>query len=430
MPGRPPPSSKDDYPPANEESSRGDGPPEKKPKIEAEEARLEAKPPESDSTPKEETSTKVEHSSIHPTISKPSATSYEGPDTSISTPSIAPPPNALPPQLLALLQNIQSTLTTIFPHSPPYTAQRLSELLLQPKRHYRTLPSYLRAIDRVVSVASSLSDFPLPALPRAAGSMTENVNMINGNYSPEIGSGQEDKDFIGGAELTEIPWLRNTGSPTPVGGHGGPNASDLRTESTRVIDGPNGAGSVETVTVSVNGIPRTIHPFEAGEAAPQHGITQGELLRQEQEAGVVTVPSASPNGRVTRSTAAATAAASRAVGIPASSGENEAAGEDNAGEEEPVHARGPSIIGMEDMGPQAPGSGLEMGLDVEGALGRRGEREGLASAVGRPEEEEDTSDGANNGGVLANADGVLDGETGFNETGRERGADAVDSTTL
>jgi hypothetical protein len=39
-------------------------------------------------------------------------------------------------------------------------------------------------------------------------------------------------------------------------------------------------------------------------------------------------------------------------------------------ENEPVHASGPDVIGMEDMGPQTPGSGLAGGLDLEGALGR------------------------------------------------------------
>ncbi|KAL9022256.1 MAG: hypothetical protein Q9180_008570, partial [Flavoplaca navasiana] len=84
--------------------------------------------------------------------------------------------------------------------------------------------------------------------------------------------------------------------------------------------------------------------------SPNTAVTQGELIRQEQEAGVVPVPMA-------RSTA------------PLDTGRRK----EDADEEEVVpHARGPEVIGMEDMGPQA----LSSGFDVEAALGRKGEGEG------------------------------------------------------
>lgn len=266
---------------------------------------------------------------------------------------ITAPPNTLPPLLLSLLQTIQATLSTTFATNPPHTAQRLAELLLHPNLHYRTLPSYLRALDRIVSVASPASAFPLPNIhPRT----DTNGFMVNGASSPTPEPGAEN-NFIGGAELTEIPWLGNRGGgESPVHSGLGP---DLRTESTRLIDGPNGAGSVETVTVNVNGVSN-----HTSHSDLSHGITQGELLRQEQEAGIVPVPSPAHNGRVTRSSAAATAAATRTV-----TGEDEEAG--GIEEDEPVHARGPDVIGMEDMGPQPLGSGLAGGLDLEGALGRR-----------------------------------------------------------
>ena len=209
--------------------------------------------------------------------------------------------------------------------------------------------------------------------------------------------------------------------------HNGPS-SDLRTESTSVIDGPNGAGSVETVTVNVNGI-NSAPPRDDSNIG--HGITQGELLRQEQEAGIVPVPAPTPNGRVTRSSAAASAAATRAVGGDV----------DNImdpEEIEPVHARGPDVIGMEDMGPQSPGSGLAGGIDLEGALGRRGEGETMAATVGRVAEEqehagEETDERKDGDGdtVVADADGVAEGDDGrADEGGENKGADAVDSTTL
>lgn len=329
--------------------------------------------------------------------------------------TIAPPPNTLPPPLLSLLQTIQSTLSHSFPASPPHTAQRLAELLLRPRTHYRTLPSYLRALDRIVSVASPASIFPLPDL--MAGTTT-NGRMLNGTSSPSPGP-TSDENFIGGAELTEIPWLRNTvGSPPASILQTNAPASDLRTESTSLIDGPNGAGSVETVTVNVNGI-SNYPPREEN----THGITQGELLRQEQEAGIVPVPSSPHNGRVTRSSAAATAAASRAVGLEPDEGiglEEEA---------ETVHARGPGIIGMEDMGPQAPSSGLAGGLDLEGALGRRGEGETIVGRSDEAREREEEKDGDGDV-VVADADGVAEGDVGADASGENKGADAVDSTML
>ena len=142
--------------------------------------------------------------------------------------------------------------------------------------------------------------------------------------------------------------------------------------------GRTGLGSVETVTVSVNGVsssPARRGCCSRGEdsaasmtistgGAQQHGITQGELLRQEQEAGIVPVPSpthSSTGGRVTRSSAAASAAASRAVGIVGPDAVDDVPTVETPEGEEVVHARGPGIIGMEDMGPQALGSGLEGG---------------------------------------------------------------------
>lgn len=367
----------------------------------------------------------------------PTHSSTSPPTNTIAT--IAPPPKMLPPPLLSLLQTIQSTLRTSFPTAPPHTSQRLAELLLHPTNHYRTLPSYLRALDRIVSVASPASVFPLPTL---ASSTTPTTNglLVNGVESPgdsDEGQGTKDMDFIGGAELTEIPWLRNHstngGSPGTLGGANGGLVGDLRTESTRVIDGPNGAGSVETVTVNMNGVsshtPHSSDPSTSS-SGTSHGITHGELLRQEQEAGIAPVPSSlARNGRITRSGAAAAAAANRAVlGDSAS----EAVMGDVIDENEPVHARGPDVIGMEDMGPQTPGSGLAGGLDLEGALGRRGEGESMAAAVGRDDEGDEKGKETDGDGdaVVADADGVAEGEEGKVTSGENIGADAVDGTAL
>ena len=275
-----------------------------------------------------------------------------------------------------------------------------------------------------------------------------------------------DMDFIGGAELTEIPWLRNNhnqitanGSSSPGGLSGNAtnaNASnaglvgDLRTESTRVIDGPNGAGSVETVTVNVNGVSshspqaaadsNSSHNNNTPSPTP-HGISQGEILRQEQEAGIVPVPSPAHRngGRITRSGAAAAAAANRAVlGEPPS---DAAVGEEGTvtvedPDTEPVHARGPDVVGVEDMGPQALGSGLEGGIELEGALGRRGEtgvmgiesdgKGELDHGNGEKEKEKDGDGDV----VIANADGVVDGDERREKGGEDKEVDTGDGSTL
>ena len=386
--------------------------------------------------------------------------------TTATSNAIQPPPNTLPPPLLSLLQTIQSTLLNSFPTSPPHTAQRLAELVLHPRTHYNTLPSYLRALDRIVSVASPASVFPLPTLAPPI-TATTNGPLLNGSDESSGEDGEmRDMDFIGGAELTEIPWLRNNqnqitanGSSSPGGLSGNAtnaNASnaglvgDLRTESTRVIDGPNGAGSVETVTVNVNGV-SSHSPQAAADSnssnnnnAPSpapHGISQGEILRQEQEAGIVPVPSPAHRngGRITRSGAAAAAAANRAVlGEPPS---DAAVGEEGTAtvgdpDTEPVHARGPDVVGVEDMGPQALGSGLEGGIGLEGALGRRGET-GIVGieSDGKGEldhgngEREKRKDGDGDV-VIANADGVVDGDERREKSGEDKEADTGDGSTL
>jgi hypothetical protein len=139
-----------------------------------------------------------------------------------------------------------------------------------------------------------------------------------------------------------------------------------------MVEGPNGAGRIETVSV-VNGhlttttstIPlhqqqqpqpqpqaQIASPHPDGESLPSTGaVTQGEILRQEQEAGVLlsNPHSLQPNRSIL--------AEVEGTGLVRETVE---------GEEEQPHARGPEIIGMEDTGPQRAG----LGLDIEGAVGR------------------------------------------------------------
>ena len=231
----------------------------------------------------------------------------------------------------------------------------------------------------------------------------------------------------------------------------------MRTESTETIDGPNGPGGVETVSVSVNGISSTTSPApsssgtESGDLAAalraEGGITQGELLRQEQKAGVV--PAAQLIGK----------------------GDESGMGE----EDELPHARGPEEIGMEDMGPQhQAGSATErmtgnvgmQGIDVEAAVGRKiapkpdpsvstakddaKEEEEKAETPTTPKreaEEELTGEGKkakvdSMEGVtlesvagktdieIVDADGKTEDEPKVGEKGENKGGDAVDMSTV
>lgn len=110
----------------------------------------------------------------------------------------------LPPPLALLLDSIKSTLRSLFTAKPPHTIQRLAELILHPNLHYRTLPAYLRALDRVVCVTSSAEVFQLQnCQPNGVvnGAATGPTSGLLFEHAP--GS----DEALGGALLTPIPWL-------------------------------------------------------------------------------------------------------------------------------------------------------------------------------------------------------------------------------
>ncbi|KAF2435388.1 hypothetical protein EJ08DRAFT_692638 [Tothia fuscella] len=277
---------------------------------------------------------------------------------------------SFPPDIITLHQSIRNNLNTNFPTFPPYSIQRLAELILYPKKHYRYLPPYLNALDRTVSVSSNITIFPLPqaTLP--------NTGLLNGSSfpnhtSPAVAALGSDES-LGGALLTPIPWLSPVRDAQAQRVASANNDRELQRESTEIVDGPNGAGRIETVSV-VNGVMTTVYspapippqsapsssspPTQqpAGHAVTDQtlraegAVTQGELLRQEQEAGVVPV---SPR-RLRMS--------DEEMRIMDADEQDE--------EDEKPHARGPEEIGMEDTGPQEPHlSGAP--LDMEHAVGR------------------------------------------------------------
>lgn len=314
---------------------------------------------------------------------------------------------ALPKQIVDMLADITNHLMT-FASYPPHTIQRLAELVLSPRAHYRALASYLHAVDRVVQVTSGVDTYPLP--PAISDMSSMNVNGEDAKdpagsvaWSNPTTAALGTDEALGGALLTPIPWLTSRRSPEGSGDEA-PGAQ-IHSESTETIDGPNGMGSIETVSVSVNGIPSTGHA---------RGITQGELLRQEQRAGVVPVSQLSRAQEV----------ANEEERPPPEQDEEDLQDEEDAGEEEEEipHARGPDEIGVNDTGPQAATTshvgegGLEMrDIDVEAAVGRKQEDDD-GHRPGQQQQQETDADDAKSptstegGGSKREADQDLDGE--------------------
>lgn len=278
-------------------------------------------------------------------------------------------PGPWPPETINMYSSIRNALSRNFPKDAPHTIQRLAELILEPQRRYKFLPPYLRALDRVISVSSPNALFPLPqpCLPTAPGLL----NGITSVASPTSSLGSDES--LGGALLTPIPWLQSRGAQ-----------NELISESTEIVDGPNGAGRIETVTVAMlnAGSPTTSptatqaatptgnsqiassHPD--GETLPSMGaVTQGEILRQEQEAGVVLNNPHSLTSHPSRTVLGE--AVAEGSGSGSGTGTTTASiVETIEGEEEAPHARGPEVIGMEDTGPQRSSGAM----DIEGAIGR------------------------------------------------------------
>lgn len=382
-----------------------------------------------------------------------------------------------------MIAEINGVLNESFHTYPPHTIQRLAELILRPRQHYKSLPSYLHAVDRVVHVTSGNNTYPLPpAIPDMSSMSLGGPNGVmdqgqqhheNGPdtsmawVSTSNGNAIGSDEALGGALLTPIPWLQrrssgnrdgdggsesgesstlgSDGGPSPLAtsNQGGPAAAasqrsssssssqqsssrqfETRTESTETIDGPNGVGSIETVSISVNGIP------PMGSADRQRVITQGELIRQEQRAGVVPVSQLQRSGPVVVTSSSSEPAATSnntsadddggggssddpadtdtAMGEGGEGGEGEQpkdtgsdkSDEEMPDEEEAPHARGPDIIGAADMGPQAPtsssfslstGGTMEVrGIDVEAAVGRKHEpAPPAAAAAATPDSSDD-----------------------------------------
>ena len=267
----------------------------------------------------------------HPPDGPPSILQRDGPASSERE-------DARPAPHTVLLDSVRATLLVSFAAYPPHTVQRLAELILRPRSHYRFLGPYLRALDRVVSVSSGADSFPLIGVRSAA--LPGGV-LANGTGTAAAGGNSwtnflDGDDSLGGALLTPVPWLRTEQS------------EQMLTDTLEQDGGINGITHQETSLMSAE----AVHGTTRESLRDVGALSQGELLRQEQQAGVV--PGPQPIGRQTRSATARAAA--------------EEGG--RMDEEDHPHARGPGEVGVEDMGPQEPG-GTPGRFDVDVALGRK-----------------------------------------------------------
>lgn len=313
--------------------------------------------------------------------SPPTASQDTKPDESKPEPELQSlEPGQLPEQIEKMLSDITEQVNDFQDH-PPSTIQRLAELILRPRAHYKGLAPYLHAVDRVVTVTSSASLYPLATAPDPNIDPAEAISWANPAPNAPGGS---DEEALGGAILTPIPWVKQhqpAATPSSQESNEQAQGAQIHSESTETIDGPNGMGRIETVSVSVNGIHSTGHA---------RGITQGELLRQEQKAGVVPM-SQLHRPQQQRLSEDMDITEEMAAQKPEDGDEGEKEEKDKEEEEHP-HARGPEEIGVGDTGLQSQSTsyigegGLDaQGIDVEAAVGRKHEEEDEKVEVRSPD---------------------------------------------
>lgn len=305
---------------------------------------------------------------------------------SATSPAILRPISSHPPAMLALHQATENTFRVRFPKYPPWTIQRLAELMLEPQRGNRTLGSFLRSLEVTLSASSSTTAFPsneallagsgtiismqgggeLPATSSTGLSQSMQIASISSNVDTSS------DEAIGGALLTPISWLQTRAVGETHGRRERIGASQLQSDSaagkhisavsdfdeqygrmdgdTRGIyeDGEQElaiqselpAGNSERVNHEHREASLPMTQQSSAQASSEGGaaVSQGELLQMEQS---------SDNDSSTIDTGGTVAPIQG--DHTASVGSEEAVRPDD---EEHPHARGPSEIGIEDTGPQ------------------------------------------------------------------------------
>ncbi len=362
----------------------------------------EDRPEPTDSAQPASTTNATTHSPATPIRSLPPVPLF--PNSSATTTSHIPdslPPSqspqasqnildTLPAPLLQLLQSIISTLRLTFTSKPPHTFQRLAELILFPQKHYKTLPAWLRAVDRVVNVSSPANIFPLSETPpqlangvngdASGGILWKNdSNATNNGYDRDsLGSDES----LGGALLTPIPWLRNANHVT----ESGENEESRRDAEDDGLgqplelpptNGGTGSGSEDRYGDANVGAAMAVtgHGDPLVPEREDGAVTQGELIRMEQEAGVVPVAVSRPGVM---------------IGVDPDGNEIEES------EEQVPHARGPDVVGAIDMGKVD-------GKDVQVRIGSPPPEEGRQQTG--PNDAQKVLSGSGRGGAMEMVEG-------------------------
>jgi hypothetical protein len=249
---------------------------------------------------------------------------------------------------ISLHADIRHNLENGFKEDPPHTIQRIAELVLRPRREYRYLPPYLQALNRALNVSSSTKAFPLPNT--TIGPQTGAASLlVNGNVDSALGSDES----LGGALLTPIPWLTAHSPASEDDRELHDTAHRLQEQhalhSDELPDAPNGLIGEESAIDGEEHVNVTngaeLSPTRSLDAQlrSEGAVSQGELLRLEQEAGVVPVPSR---------------AGPEADSITLELADHGILGGLHGDSEEAPHARGPEEIGAEDIGPQTGTGGI------------------------------------------------------------------------
>ena len=287
-------------------------------------------------------------------------------------------PYVLPPELAQLHQSIVDTLRRNFPLHPPYTIQRLAELILRPKKNYRFVGPYLRALDRVVNVSSNVNQYPLASGPSPYSSLPN-----GGGFSPPVALTADElgsDESLGGALLTPIPWLSATDSSSPspmtrsrantTGSLG--EGMKLQNESSDMVIGPAGKPvKVETVSV-VNGA--LTSPLMAGQQESagatametDAAVAANQQLKDEEAASKGEMAGARDDeGDVAMTGHNAGSMEPDSKETLVGDGPNQAS---TAADDETPHARGPEAITAEDTGKVDGSAGSK--LDFVKAAGK------------------------------------------------------------
>lgn len=210
-----------------------------------------------------------------------------------------------------------------------------------------------------MSVSSSLDIFPLDLPPPTTNGLRDDAGALllpnTNGYSRADDLGSDES--LGGALLTPIPWLKHN-SQSPGSGSINSSLSKVSSWQDAASDPENDFLSEDLSGVEPD--PVTQEAIEDATAIeeiaaehrsngtipdrPDHAVTQGELLRLEQEAGVVPVPLEDislPEGMLPESQGGPKAHPPQQ--------HNDDEGEGIVHDSIP-HARGPDLVGTVDMG--------------------------------------------------------------------------------